>query len=296
MILVTGATGTVGRELVRQLRARDCDFSILARDAHAARNLLGSDIPVRTGAFEDMLALRTALEGVDRLFLLCGAGPAMAELEINVVTAARAAKVQQIVKVSAPGASVDAGSELLRMHGRAEAAVESSEAAWTHLRPNGFMQNLWGPTQGLRRDGSFRLAAGLAPIPLIDAADIAGVAAQILTSDDHAGRAYELTGPEAPSYAGIAAILSDELGQPIVYHPLQDDEWRSLLLSDGLPPGFVDELVGYFRLVRDGHANAATDHVLRITGRQPKSLREFVRENRARLQSMIDSSQGDIDN
>lgn len=279
MICVTGATGTVGRELVQQLLAKGASFFIMARNEEAARKQFGDGVAIRTGDFSDVAGMTAIFKDVDRLFLLCAPGPFMADLESNAVAAAKAAGVRHVVKISAPGAATDAPAELLRMHGRVEAAIEQSGMAWTHLRPNGFMQNLWGPTQGIRKDASFRLSVGDATVPFVDATDIAAVAAAVLTEPGHEGKIYDITGSEAPTYHEVARVFAEALGRPVAYHPLSKDDCRALFLSEGLPEGLVGELVGYFELMAGGHAGKPTSAVRDVTGRDPVRLRDFVHKH-----------------
>lgn len=288
MICVTGGTGTIGRELVKQLVARNAAFVVTSRDPGAARARLGAHVPVVHGDFTDAEGMRTVFRQVDRLFLVCTPDLGMDRLECAAVEAAKDSAVRHIVKISAPGADVNAPCELMRVHGRIESAIEESGIHWTHLRPSGFMQNLWGPTQGIRSDATFRLSVGDAPVPFVDSADIAAVALECLMSPEaHRNRAYHVTGSEALTYAQIASIFQTALGVPVSYHSLSSDEARQLYLADGVPPGLVEELVGYFELMSQGFGGQVTTVVEDCTGRPPKRLRQFITENISRFRAII---------
>ena len=169
MILVTGARGTVGRELTALLQARGQPFRALARNPEKAKSATLPGGVWRQGDFVAPDTLRAAFDGIECLFLLCGAQPDMDILEINAVEAAKQAGVGRIVKISVPNASETGIAALQRLHGRCEAALGASGIAWTVLRPNGFMQNLYGPTQGFDARRICRLPLGEAKYCFIDA-------------------------------------------------------------------------------------------------------------------------------
>lgn len=281
MILVTGARGTVGRELTALLQARGQPFRALARNPEKAKSATLPGGVWRQGDFVAPDTLRAAFDGIECLFLLCGAQPDMDILEIHAVEAAKQAGVGRIVKISVPNASETGIAALQRLHGRSEAALGASGIAWTVLRPNGFMQNLYGPTQGFDARRICRLPLGEAKYCFIDAQDIAATALAALTEDGHAGKVYDLTGPEALSYAEAARIVSKATGETFTFVDIPPRECRADLLAAGIDAWFVDEILEWFALFRHGRVGGVSDAVETVSGRAPRALSDFVQGNLA---------------
>ena len=281
MICVTGAGGTVGSELVRQLQSAGiaCRCTFFTRErAQSARE---RGLEAFLIDYERPETLGDALEGCERLFLL---GPNVlnqCELEQNVVEAAKASGVQHIVKQSVLQAD-EMSYELARVHRSVEQAIESSGLAWTFLRPNSFMQNaVTFMSRTIRSDSAFFSASEQARISHVDVRDIAAVAVKALTEPGHAGRAYELTGPEALSYDDLASELSKVLGRTISHVSLPPPDLKAAMLADGVPEGLADRLLDLEHYFREEQASRVTEDVLRITGRAPRSYADYVRETAA---------------
>lgn len=283
MILVSGAGGTVGGELRALLHAGGLPYRAMARDAHRARQAALAGEVWLDGDFAAPDGLDAALGGIESLFLLCGAQPGMDILEINAIEAAKRAGVGRIVKISVPNAAEGGAAALQRLHGRSEAALAASGIAWTVLRPNAFMQNLHGPTQGFDARRICRLPLGEVKYCFIDARDIATTALAALSENGHAGKIYDLTGPEALSYAEAAAIVSEVVGETFTFVDISPSECRADLLAAGIDDWFVDEILEWFTLFRDGRVGAVSDAVETVTGRAPRSLSDFVRQNLAQF-------------
>ncbi|MEV4603833.1 NmrA family NAD(P)-binding protein [Amycolatopsis sp. NPDC049253] len=171
-------------------------------------------------------------------------------------------------------------SPVARLHRPVEDALRASGLAWTILRPNFYQQNF--PAQRpIRAAGEFGFPAITAPISFLDAADIARVAARVLTTAGHDGRTYTLTGPAALTCAEAAEVFSTVLGRPVRYRGLPDDEARAAMLGRGVPECHADALVDVARAHRDGGADTVTTTVTDLTGRPATEPAEFVRRHRA---------------
>jgi len=275
LILVTGASGTIGRELVSLLHENDALFCTMVRDP-AASQLANI---ARPGDFGDGESLRSAFAGITRLFLLCGAQPDMDALEINAIEAARESGIERIVKISVPNASEQGSAQLQRLHGRSEAALRASGMDWTILRPNAFMQNLYGQTQGFDGSQVCRLPLGEAKYCFVDARDIAATALMALTVPDHAGQVYDVTGSQALSYYAAAKIVSEATGKNFRFVNITPEECRENMLAVGIDAWFVNEILEWFALFRSGEVGGVNNSVERITGRLPRRLSDFVRAN-----------------
>ncbi len=269
MILVTGAAGTIGREVVRELQAAGTPFKVAYRN----RRVEGLD-----GVALDLdrpESIAPALAGCDTVFLLSNnVAP-----ELNLVRVAPAAGVRRIVKLSVWGADGEA-FEFARWHRPVERAIEDSGLAFTFLRPNGFMQNVvtyMGAT--IREQSAFYQPAGEARISHVDARDVGAVAARVLSEAGHDGRAYTLSGPQALSYAEMAATLSSVLGRVVTYVPVTDEAYKSGAVAAGVPAAYADALVDLVRMYRGGAASSVRGEVQALTGRAPFSFEQFARDH-----------------
>ncbi len=281
MILLTGATGTTGRETVRQLRATGAPFRVMSRDVARAKAQLGDDLDCVAGDFAAPESLAAAFDGIERLSLLCASVPGIVELELNAVAAAKRAGIKLIVKMSAIQSAPDAPTTIRRWHGAIEQRIAESGIAYTHLWPNAFMQNFTRFAPFIRDQGVFYAPLGDARISLVDVVDVAAVTVAALTEDGHAGQTYELTGPEALTYADCAAILTRALDKPVRYESVDDAAARQALADAGIAPVLAEALVEIDGLFRDGFGAPVTDLVERITGRAPRSFEAFARDNLA---------------
>jgi uncharacterized protein YbjT (DUF2867 family) len=272
MILVTGASGTVGSELVRLLR----DQGQPVRAGVHAQPLAIDGVEAVAFDFDRPETIPPALEGVNQVYLLSFA----VTHERSLVEAARRAGIERIVKHSAFGA---AEQEFLsgRLHREVELEIEASGMAWTFLRPNYFMQNfITVMGDDIRQDSAIYDSAVGARISYIDARDIARAAAQVLTERGHEGTSYELSGPAALTNEDAAAMLSVAVGRTIRYVPITDDEFRQRCLAMGLSEEDAEQWVDVNRQARATDADSlVTTDVEDILGRPATPFSEFCRDH-----------------
>ena len=170
-------------------------------------------------------------------------------------------------------------------HRQIEVALESSGLAWTHLRPNFFMQNFGGannPT--IKQNGQFYLAAGDGKVSFIDVRDIGAVGAAVLGDPQHRGQALALTGPKSLDHQEAAKIIGEALGKPVSYVAIDDDAMRGALAQAGMPPAAVEGMSGLYAVVRAGWAAGVTDTVQQVLGRPPITFAQYARDNVAEWQ------------
>jgi uncharacterized protein YbjT (DUF2867 family) len=289
MLLVTGATGNVGRHLCRELHARGVEFRVLVRDAARADGLPDSAQRVVADLGEPD-TLPAAFAHVERMFLLTpGIG---LEHTANAVAAAREAGVRHIVHLSSVNVLGDPMPAIGRWHHAREEAVRGCGAAVTTLRPGGFMTNAlaWAPT--IRAGGFVLDPTGPGRIAPVDPADVAAVAALALTGDghehgrrdgdghQHEGQAYVLTGDEALTVAEQVKLVADAIGRPIEVREARDaaEAVRSRF-PDGGPQPLIDAMTQDFALLRADTVGLRTDTVERLLGRRPGGFADWCVRN-----------------
>lgn len=278
MIAVTGASGTIGSELLRQLVGRNVTARALSRRPGKGKALPG--IEWVEADLSDRDGLVAALAGAKRLFLLTGNSADMVRLQKNAIAAARAAGVRHVVKLSALGASDHSQSVIGLWHRNVERMLEESGLAWTVLRPHVFMQNLLGQSASIREEGRIYSAAGDGRVPFVDARDIAAVAAVVLTESGREGMRYVLTGPEAISYDDVAAVLTEVLGREVTHVAESDDQAWTRLRRAGQPPWLAAAQLALYGYQRDGGPTAAvSDAVDRLTDRPARGLAQFASDH-----------------
>lgn len=269
-ILVLGANGNVGAPLTNELIARGERVKAASRTARAAP---GAE-PTRFD-FQDRATISAALADVDRIFVLAPTG----SLDIvSLLTPALTAAIERKIKIVLQTAiGVDADDSI--PYRQMELLVERSGGPFVILRPNWFADNFhnyW--REGVRR-GAIAVPAADGATSFIDAHDIALSAAGALTSRDHDGRTFTLTGPAALSYADAAAILSRVVGRNIAYTPIDDAAFIDMLIAAQVPADYAKFLAFLFQPVRAGWTAPVTDAVQRLTGAPPRPLEIYARDN-----------------
>jgi uncharacterized protein YbjT (DUF2867 family) len=265
MILITGASGTVGREVVKALGGQG--VRIRAGYRTHPQNLPAGVESVALD-YERPETIRPALVGVETLFLLSST----VAPETGVVDEAKRVGVKRIVKLSVIGAAEEEYT-IARWHRAVEKHIEASGLSWTFLRPNGFMQNIVNHmAETIRSQSAIYSSAGNGAVSHVDVRDIGAVGARVLTEAGHEGKAYELTGPAALTYGQIAETLSRVLGRPIKYVPGTPEQYKQ-----------SDALVDLNRYYAEGKASRVSPAVKQLAGRDPIPFEQFARDYVDRL-------------
>ena len=275
MILITGAAGHIGHELIRLLEESGAEFRIMVSPAAGEehRDRKYTTVP---GDWDDPGSLAAAVKGADRVFLSSPAGPEQAERQGRLVEAARKAGVSHLVKLSSLGARLDDTSRLGRWHAEIERRIEASGLAYTHLRPHFTMQNMLMFEHTITLENAFYAPMGEGRIGLVDARDIAAVAAVVLTEDGHAGQAYDITGPDILSFMDVSNRLSAVRKRQVTYVDIPPDKAREGMLRAGTPEWLADGILELYASFRAGEGELATETVERVTGRRARSFDEFA--------------------
>lgn len=278
-VLVTGATGTVGSEVVRQLGERGVPVRAFVRDPDRARAILGGDVEVAVGDFAEPDTIEVALKGVDRVFLACNNDPRQVEYESNVIDGAARAGVQRIVKLSAVGAQPGSPLAFWDAQGRIEGHLAQSRIPAVVLQPTFHMSNLLASAEGIRGTGQLFLPAADAKVAMIDPRDVAAAAAAAVDGAGDDGRRYRLTGPEALTFGSVADQLSEAIGYTVELIDVPDEAAHAAMLGAGIPAWIAENLVTLFGFLRGGAGEATTEDVRELTGNDPRTFAEFARDH-----------------
>jgi (4-alkanoyl-5-oxo-2,5-dihydrofuran-3-yl)methyl phosphate reductase len=283
LILVAGATGTIGSHLIPRLVGRGARVRALVRDPRKAA-ALGSGFEVVTGDLARPETITPALAGADKVFVVAN-GTSVAELEGNVYAAARGSGVRHIVKISGRQLDADFMADVpLAINQRAaEASLRATGIDWTIIRPATYMSNF--PKWIDHAAGVLRLPVGEGRDTPTDPGDVADAGVEALLGHGHAGQVYEVTGPEFLTYREMTDRIAKATGTNLtLVDPPAEDVYQGLIAS-GMPDTQARGVLTYFEAVRQGRISPPTDTIARLLGREPRSFDQWVREHLTELQA-----------
>lgn len=275
MIVLTGATGTIGKATLSALQAAGQQIRIAARNP-AKVQVKGAE----TVAFDwdDLTSYRPAFEGAEKLFLLTPNSERQAGYVLQAVAVAKRVGIKHIVRLSVLGAHADPGIIMGRQHQAAEKEILASRIPWTFLRPTFFMDNFinyYGVDP--KADSTVYLPNGNGKAAWTDPADVGECAAKVLAVAGYEERMFELAGPEALSTEEALAIMGEEWGHKYTYVDVPEETARKSMEGGGMPEWMVDALLELNALVRNGHAAQLSGGVKEILRREPHSLRDWAK-------------------
>lgn len=278
-ILVTGATGNIGRALVSKLMQTPSSSADVLAASPTGQSVAGA--PGRALNLLDPGSAHSAMQGVERLFLIAPAYPEMEAMTAHAVRAAQDAGVQHIVRVSGAGADHASDIAIARLQGRCDRIVIDSGIAYTLLRPKNFMQNFTTFLRDMVRSGTVYSSQGDGRVPFIDARDIAAVAARVLREPQaHAGEAYTLTGPQALTNAEALAVIAEHIGRPVQLVAISEEQAVEGMRQAGMPEALVQAMSSLNRIIAAGWVAEVTDDLPRLLGRPTTAWADFVAEHR----------------
>lgn len=276
MILVTTA-GKVGSEAARLLAQREEPVRVLVRDPGKVTALARAGVEVAEGDLEVPATIEVAMRGVSAVVLVSpGVEPIQ---ELNVVDAAARAGVGHVVKLTSK-ASPDSPIARQRWHAQIERGLAASGLSHTLLRSNAYMQNTLMLAPSIARTGGFASSIGAGRVGMVDARDVAAVAAAIAADPaGHAGKTYWLSGPELVTYADVAAVLSRLLGRTVTFHPQSREEDEAAMVHAGLPQPVAAMNALALSLFAEGNAEWLSRDVPNLLGRPARSYERFAADH-----------------
>lgn len=277
MILVTGASGTVGKAVLAEVARSGARHRAMYRSkADAAKAPAGTETVIAD--FADKASLAAALRGIKSVYLVCSPVRELIELEGNAIDACVAAGVRRVVLNSALGAA-DYGKSFPSWHRKVEDKLNSTKMARCIIRPNSFSQNVLtyhAPT--IRQQGAFYGSLGNARISYVDVRDVAAVVAKALLGREHDGKVYELNGPEALTNTDIAEKISRHAGVSVRYVDIPEDAQRKAMLDQGMPEWQVTALLDLQKYYTGGQGDAVDAVLENLLGRLPIKKDQFLAE------------------
>ncbi|HET7106416.1 MAG TPA: SDR family oxidoreductase [Candidatus Acidoferrum sp.] len=286
MILVTGASGSVGRPVLEEVLKLGRAAKAMYRSADDARTA-PPGVATVIADFADKASLANALKGVDAIYLVCSPIPQLVELESNVIDACRQSGVGYVVLNSALGAG-DYPKSFPSWHRKVEDKLKASGLGYNILRPNTFMQNIVTyNSSSIRTQGAFYSAMGDAKISFIDVRDIAAATAKILSAPAaHAGKTYEWNGPQALNYTEVAALISKVAARPVQFVDIPEEAQRKAMLDLQIPDWQVNALLDLQRYYTVEKKGAEITPVLeQILGRPAIRMEQYLNENKDAFRS-----------
>ena len=277
-ILITGATGSNGTELLKRFAAHQIPVRALTRNASHAQSIASPTTEIVEGDFGDPESLRAPLQGIERAFLLSNSTQDAQQQQTDFVEIARQSGVSHLVKLSQLDAAADSPARFLRYHAAVEAAIENAGIAHTFLRPNLFMQSVLGFASLIKEKNIFPAPMGDGVISIVDIRDIMDIAFLALTQPGHEGKTYDITGPQAITHGEMAAQLSQAVGRTISYVDASPAEMRQSLLQAGFPEWQADGLLEEYAGWSQNSAARISDDVRAVTGHAPRSFADFARD------------------
>lgn len=283
-ILVTGATGNIGRCLIPLLAEAGVPVRALTRDP--GRAALPAGVEAVRGDLTDPASVEAALDGVEAVFLLW---PSFSAAGAEPVVAAIARHARRVVYVSA--FSVRDGADVAQngVWGEIEDLVRRSGVAWTFLRAGGFATNTLGWAEEIRSSGVVRAPYAGAARSLIHEADIADVAFRALTEDGYAGRSLVLTGPEVVTQADQVRIIGEVIGRPLRFEEQPREEAREQLMAAWADPAMVDGALDHWASIVT-EPEPVTSTVKEVTGRTARTFQEWARDHAADFRTAQDAA------
>lgn len=288
MILVVGATGKTGSEVIRLLTDKGIAVRALVRSPQKAATIQALGVEIVYGDLSQPETLEASLEGIDKAFLASTPDLCQAELQGNFLDAAKISGVRHIVRLGSISAGPDVPSPLLRMHWDTEQHLQASGIGYTHLRPNFYMQNLlMGSAAKIKAEGKLYAPVKDAKISMVDVRDVAAVTVAALTEAGHEGKLYNITGSAALSFAEIAYKLSVATNKPVTCVPIPIEAFRQNMLALGKSEWIAKSEVEIMKMLERQEGAEVTNVISEVAQKEPITFDQFLQDYAPAFQSEL---------
>jgi uncharacterized protein YbjT (DUF2867 family) len=278
-VLVTGATGNIGSQLVPRLASRNnVDVRAYVRNAEKGATLQEAGAELVAGTFSDSDTLRKAAEGVDTVVLITPMHQDAYDQAEAVMAAAEKAGVQKVVRISALNADENGPTDNTRLHGRTDSMIQDSGLTYVILRPSFFMQNLFMSAPSIGGEGNMYWGMGDGKIGIIDIRDIVDCAEASVLSDAYDNQALTLTGPKSISFHDMAESFSAALNQDVNYVPVPPEAAKQAIIDMGMGEWAGEVFYNYSKAYSEGWGDFVTDGVEKIANHSARSFDDFANE------------------
>jgi len=281
VILVVGAAGNLGRDVVHELASRGIPVRAMYREFADKEEAPPPGVTLVEGDFRKLETLVRALDGVDAAFLVSKEMPGVIEREGAFIEAARRAGTRRIVKLARLFAAPDASSILHRLQWQIVEELRASGVPYTVVRPQAFMQNVLLDAPTIQATDVIYSAMGPARLAYMDRRDVAAAVATVLLEDGHTGEDYAVSGPALLDYAEITAQLAKAIGRPLTCIDVPVEAALQGMLGMGLPGWFAEAYAGIIQFAKEGPPQVLTTKFQDIVGRPPTSFAQFASEQRS---------------
>lgn len=278
MILVTGVTGKTGGEAAKQLLAKGARVRALVRDEAKAAALKAAGAELVVGDIADADVVRRALAGTERALLVLPNSKNQQAMETQFTDLAVAGGLKHLVKMSSMEAVPHAETPIPKAHWAVEEYIRAAGVPWTMIKPNFFMQNLLSSANSIKTQNRFSLPMGKGTTGMADVRDIGAVCAEVLTGQGHAGKSYQITGPELLTFNDVAERFTQVLGRKIEYVPMPMEQFRERM-KNLMEPWHLNAVSELFREIDEIGLDSTTDTFRKLVGREPISVKQFVKDH-----------------
>ncbi|WP_310620990.1 SDR family oxidoreductase [Flexibacterium corallicola] len=278
MILLTGATGTTGKQVVDLLVQNGVQVRALVRDKTRATDLALKGVELVEGSFENIEEMPHLFEGIERAFFLSGISDKQRDYEPRFYDMAKRSGIKHVVKQSAWVAEYPDGGYMAKTHSLGEGYLKASSLTYTIIRPNYFMQNFVDFAPSIKEQGAVFLPVGVGRCGVIDIRDLAEVIAAVLTQEGHENKTYRLTGPDILTIEECCLKLAKGIGRPVHFQDIPLDDFKRTLMSFGQTEWFAERIVELMNMVKEDTQAETTNTVEDVLKRPPRAFDEFVED------------------
>lgn len=273
-ILVIGGTGTVGSEVVNELKRKEAEFVVLTRSEEKKDALAEKGISAVVGTLGEWSEMDEILKGFDSIFLATSPAEDMLSLHTGLIDLASKHNIKKIVRLSAEPTHYSEGLYMYEQHDKADNYLKKSNIDYVILKPHYFLQNMMMHVESIKSQNMFAQYSGGAKIPFIDVRDIAKVAGISLFNDDYNGQELTLTGPEVVGYSDISKVLSNLLNKDINYVDLSYEVQKEGFKAYGLPDWQLNTVMSVFKKWEDKKVNNPKNDLVELLNIKPISIEE----------------------